>query len=181
MVTDWEPDPDDPKDINVSQEDEDVSKSKVNTIFETLGLTPIKLREINRSKDYLYTKLKELQDAVLLGLGIQEEIDSENESDKSINSILNNIKDEYKSFNKQERVAVIKILPKHWSKYRIKKVIGASSHSSTNLVDQVLAGRVTYQRKEHKNKLSSESEQTIHDFYLDERISRCLPGTILKY
>ena len=70
MVTDWEPDPDDPKDINVSQEDEDVSKSKVNTIFETLGLTPIKLCEINRSKNCLYTKLKELQDAVLLCLGI---------------------------------------------------------------------------------------------------------------
>ena len=94
MVTDWEPDPDDPKDINVSQEDEGISISKVNTIFETLGLTPIKLCEINRSKNCLYTKLKELQDAVLLGLGIQEEIDSENESDKSINSILNNIKEE---------------------------------------------------------------------------------------
>ena len=52
MGTDCEPDLDTSKDNNVSQEDEVISKSKVDAVFETLGLTPIRLHEINRSKDY---------------------------------------------------------------------------------------------------------------------------------
>ena len=88
------------------------------------------------------------------------------------NIIIENIRKLYPSLSKEQKVAVIQVLPDVWNIPQIVERIGASER----LVRDVKNGEVTFERKIHKNRLSEENKQKVIDFYLDPRISRVLAG-----
>ena len=143
-------------------------KSKVDTVFETLGLLPIDITKVQK-RDYIDNKIEELKSAILDQIGISEE-DEIAASTKSL--ILGNIKENYSGLNKEQRVAVLAILPKRWPVRENCRTTGASRR----LLTCVRNGTVYLVRKIHKNKVSSETVDTIQDFYLYETNSRIQPG-----
>ena len=157
-------------DLNISmyESDNEPGKSKIDIVFETLGLSPIDISRIQK-RDYLDNKMDELRAALLTEMGISKD-DECVASTKAL--ILDNVKENYTGFNKEQKVAVLTILPKRWPVAEICRTTGAGQR----LVTSVRNGTVDLVRKIQKNKISRETVENVEDFYLDETNSRILPG-----
>ena len=92
------------------------------------------------------------------------------DTDKEI--ILKNIKENLQNFSKEEKAAIVSVLPSSWTISEIceKTDIGR------RLVLEVRNGGAKVQRKQRNDKLSPETLSQIKEFYLDSKNSKILPG-----
>ena len=149
---------------------ENEGRTPVDKFVNSLDLSPI--RPTIQSEDYLNRKLEEVDSAIRKRLDPDEKFQKRND----FLEFLRNLKEGHHEMDKEEKARLINMLPKSWSAKEISEETGISER----FINDARMGRLKFERKEQKNKMSQELKEKIIQFYLSDRISKILPGTTIS-
>ena len=117
------------------------------------------------------------------GSGIRKmEEKIEDEKDKKIyelqkdaddlNLIMANIRDKFPNWSKEQKAAVLSVLPSSWSNRKIGEETGSSRRFASETIAHGLR-----ERKVRSDKISEEHRKAASDFLLEPKISKIVAGT----
>ena len=156
--------------------DTNAGMHSLNETLDLIGESPVNKRKLNNI-NYPRQKLRKIGNALaerILGVENEESISSANPESE----IINQLKEKFNTSNiRSEKVQILTVLPKSWSKKKIEQEFGASNfmvRTAKNLVKE--KGVLSCPNPRPGRTLSENTCNIVSDFYLNDDISRIMPG-----
>ena len=153
---------------------QDCGYDNLNSTLHLYGESPLK-KKTSADAPYINEKISRLNQKMRASLSL-----SSPEKDGDSGGFIAALKERYSlAGDTQERYRCLTSCPLDWSAYKLAQMFGCGIKMARNAVrlrNEFGAG--SYPNKRVGRKISHETKQLVVDFYMDQSMSRHLPGTI---
>lgn len=166
----------------------EIHLDRLNTVAEMFRLSPMKTKDLERSKTYARQKYHDI--TAQLQSSFQHVTDINFDTINGDNSIfdgnpeltgkemLMQLKNKFDNTSKSsEKLQILSVLPSSWSTEKISNIFGASAYMVKKVKQKVIQDGVLFIPEKSKgHPLFKTTEEKIQEFFRNQDISRELPG-----
>lgn len=166
----------------------EIHLDRLNSIAKIFNLSPVKKKDLDRSKTYAQQKYHEMTSKLQSCFEHLMENDSDTIKNKQLNiddtpeltgkEIINQLKEKFNNCSKvSEKLQILSVLPLSWSTEKIVDVFEASTYMVKKVKQKVSEDGILFTPQRNKgHSLLKTTEEKIQQFYRNQDVSRELPG-----